>query len=95
MISRPGPDDLKPVQLPIQSFRDSQEQLPQLVDEELLTLHLTPYRRMGARHDRNSPSPEIGVTRAAVSKVTIFEETGSIRAVSFAARRQQYVTIEL
>ena len=45
MISRPGPDDLKPGQLPIQSFRDSQEQLPQLVDEELPTLHLTPYRR--------------------------------------------------
>ena len=85
---------LRSVGLPIQGFGDIQEQYSQFVDDGLLALHLAPHGRMGARCDCISQNSEIGITGTAVSKAAILDETSPIRAVSFAARLQQYIAVE-
>ena len=80
---------------PIHGLGNIQEQSPQLVDERLLALHLTPYRRVVAALDCDPQVPEIGLARPIVSKAAVLVEAGSILAISSAPYRQQHFAVEL
>ena len=90
-----GVDRLTAIQSPVQGFRYILEQGVQIVDESVLTLHLTPHRRVGAGPNGFAESPELCLARAFVTKDAVLVESGAVRSVGFVTGRNQHIAVEI